>query len=310
MAGARFGTGSSRRLIVGLALAASAAAGWIVMRPPTAVSLSLAWFLVNDDPSVVDWRVRTQWDLAERLTGDCMRGAGFRYVELPLPTAAGADGNLSPRDRVARSGFGATIDPDAPAVAEADPNMAYLESLPPARQDAYRAAFLGADTPADPGCQRAAQATIREPRANAIAAIDDLVRELAAAKAQDPLVQQGEAAWRACARAAGLPVGRQNVQSIGHDLFAARRSETVGPTGVEDPLRLAALQDEERRVALAIFTCDETFAHDTQPPTAAVERDWSTRHADRLAALRAELLRIDQDLKRAIETRTGDVGDA
>ena len=298
MAGGRSGAGFSGRLIVGIALAATAAAGWIVTRSPAAAPLSLAWFLVNDDPLVVDWRVRTQWDVAERLIGACMRTAGFPYVTLPLPMAGGADANLSPRDRVARYGFGATTRQDAPENAEADPNMSYLEGLPPARQDAYRAAFLGADTLADPGCEQAAQSAIHGPRAKAIAAIDDLVAELATAKAQDPLVRQGEAAWRACARAAGLPVARHDVQSIGHDLFAARLSEAAGPTG-GDPSRLTAVQDEERRVALAILACDEAFANDTQRPAASVERDWATRHAHRLGALREELLRIDEDLNRA-----------
>ena len=287
----------SRRLVMAVVLAALAAAGAIVLRPPAAASPSLAYFLVNDDPAVVDRRVRIQWDLTERLVRECMAAAGLSYVALPLPTATDADAALSPRDRVAKDGFGATTRLDPPELAEADPNMSYLEGLTPARQEAYRAAFFGDDTPAQPGCQRTAQTAVHGLRATAIGAIDDLVDELAAAKARDPLVQRGEVAWRACARAAGLPVSRQDAQAMGHDLFAARLAQVDGASGGEAADRLAALQDEERRVALAIHACDEAFAHDTQPPAAAVERDWATRHADRLGPLRAQLLAIDEELE-------------
>jgi hypothetical protein len=285
----------SRRLVMAVVLAAFAAAGAIVLRPPAAAP-SLAYFLVNDDPAVVDRRVRMQWDLTERLVRECMAAAGLSYVARPLPTATDPDAALSPRDRVAKDGFGATTRLD-PQLAEADPNMSYLEGLAPARQEAYRAAFFGDDTPAQPGCQQTAQTAVQGPRAAAIGAIDDLVDELAAAKARDPLVQRGEVAWRACARAAGLPVSRQDAQAMGHDLFAARLAQVDGHSRGEAAGRLAALQDEERRVALAIHACDEAFAHDTQPPAAAVERDWATRHVDRLGPLRAQLLAIDEELE-------------
>ena len=287
----------SRRPVIAVALAALAAAGAFVVRSPAAAPGSLAHFLVNDDPTVVDRRVRLQWDLTERLIRACMESAGFTYVALPLPTKAEADAGLSPRERVAKAGFGATTRLDPPELAEADPNMSYLEGLPPARQEAYRAAFLGDDTPDAPGCQQTAQMAVHGPRETAIEAIDDLATELAAAKVRDPLVQRGEAAWRACARSAGLPVGRQDAQAMGHDLFAARLGEVDGGARGDSADRLSALQDEERRVALAIYACDEAFADDTQPPAAAVERDWVTRHADRLESLRAQLLAIDEDLQ-------------
>jgi hypothetical protein len=287
----------SRRLVMAVVLAALAAAGAIVLRPPAATAPSLAYFLVNDDPAVVDRRVWMEWDLTERLIRDCMAAAGLSYVALHLPTTNDADAALSPRDRVAKDGFGATTRLDPPEIAETDPNMSYLEGLAPARQDAYRAALLGDDTPADPGCQQIGQKAVLGPRATAIGAIEDLVDELAAAKTRDPLVQRGEAAWRACARAAGLPVSRQDAQAMGHDLFAARLAQVDGASGGEAADRLAALQDEERRVALAIHACDEAFAHDTQPPAAAVERDWATRHHDRLGPLRARLLAMDEELE-------------
>ena len=288
----------SRRLVFAVALAVSAAAGAFVLRSPAAAPASLAYFLVNDDPAVVDRRVRRQWDLTERLVRECMASAGFTYVALPLPTTADAEAGLSPRERVAKDGFGATTRLDPPELAEADPNMSYLEGLSPIRLDAYRAAFLGNDTPDASGCQQTAQKAVHAPRETAIQAIDDLVAELAAAKVRDPLVQRGEAAWRACARAAGLPVGRQDAQSMGHDLFAARLAQIDGGARGDAADRLSALQAEERRVALAIYACDEAFAHDTQPPAAAVERNWATRHADRLGTLRSQLLRIDADLER------------
>ena len=284
----------SRRLVIAIALVALAAAGAFVLRSPAAAPPSFAYFLVNDDPAVVDRRVRLQWDLTERLVRECMASAGFTYVALPLPTTADADAGLSPRERVAKDGFGATTRLDPPELAEADPNMSYLEVLPPMRLDAYRAAFLGDDTPDAPGCQQTARKAVHGPRETAIEAIDDLATELAAAKVRDPLVQRGEAAWRACARSAGLPVGRQGAQAMGHDLFAARLAQI--DDGAAD--RLETLRNEERRVALAIYACDEAFAHDTHPPAAAVERDWATRHVDRLGPLREQLLAIDQDLDR------------
>ena len=288
----------ARRLTIAVALATLAAAGAILLRPPAAAPVSLSYFLVNNDPAVVDRRVRIQWDLAERLVRECMGTAGFSYIAMPLPTAHDADAALSPRDRVAKDGFGATTRLDPPELAETDPNMSYLEGLTPARQDVYRVAFLGDETPADPGCQQKAQTAVHGPRETAIEAIDDLVAELAAAKTRDPLVQRSEAAWRACARAAGLPVGRQDAQAMGHDLFAARLAQVDDGAGATAAGRLTALQDEERRVALAIHACDEAFAQDTQPPAAAVERSWATRHADRLGPLRTQLLAIDEDLER------------
>ena len=227
----------------------------------------------------------------------CMRAAGFPYVALELPKSNDEDAALSPRERVAKDGFGATTRIDPPVIADADPNMSYLDRLAPAQQDAYRKSLLGDETPDDPGCQQHAQSAVLGPRSDAIASIDDLVAELATAKAQDPAVQRGEIAWRACARAAGVPVGRQDAQSIGHDIFVARLVEATGPAGGYDPPRLAALQDEERRVALAIYACDERFAGDTRAAASDVEVGWATRHAERLEALRLQLLRIDADLE-------------
>jgi len=286
----------SRRLVIAVALAAIAAAGAIALRSTAATPASLSYFLVSNDPAVVDWRVRTQWDVAERLVRDCMLAAGFPYVALELPTSNAADAALAPRERVAKDGFGATTRLDPPVIVEADPNMSYLDSLAPAQQAAYRTALLGEEPPGDPGCQQRAQSAVQGQRSDAIASIDDLVAELVTAKAQDPAVQRGEIAWRACARAAGLPVGRQDAQSIGHDIFAGRLAEATGSDGGYDASRLAALQEEERRVALAIYACDEAFADDTRTAASDVEVGWATRHAERLETLRLRLLRLDADL--------------
>lgn len=65
-----------------------------------------------------------------------------------------------------------------------------------------------------------------------------------------------------------------------------------------DPSKLAAIQSEERKLALAIHDCDSEFADETRQATLALASAWADRHRTALSAIRTRLLAVDADIER------------
>jgi hypothetical protein len=218
---------------------------------------------------------------------------GLRYIpqlqQLPRP-----DADLPPREFTAKYGFGVTTQLDPLPEEQADPNLAYLETLTPAERDAYQAALSG--TGSDPGCREQATREVVTPRDEAIASADPIISELASRRDDDPRVKQAEREWEKCARSAGFPTTRQGAAAVAQSILGSRLEAIKLSDGTYEPAKLAELQAEERTLALAFFECDMAYAQVARPATNDVAAAWGRDHAAELEALRGKLLAIDGDL--------------
>jgi hypothetical protein len=286
--------------VIGLGLAVAAAPvtnqGLTVGRPP-----GLAYYLVNDDPAVTDLRARRQGRLVELVVADCMKRLAFPYTPVSPPQAY-ADAGLPPREWAAKYGFGYTTQMDSPPTEDRDPNFEYQSTLSPTEQSRYRTALFGDGTSTNGGCRTLAEARVIKPRTIALESVRDLVSELSATRATDLRLNQAETQWSNCARAAGMPTGRLEARGVAQTLFANRLSQIELPQGGYDQAKLAALQEEERRVAVALFECDQKYAAESEPIVKELEAAWVRRHEIELRSVRQQLLAIDEDLaKLALE---------
>lgn len=285
-----------RRLILGFACVVGAAVGAIVVRPiaPTAVApTTLDYYLVTDDKSVVQKRIHLQRALVEAVVADCMRAIGFSYIP-NLEEPSSPDSSLPPREWVAKYGFGATTRLEGPELVVPDPNLEFMNNLAPTERENYRTALFG--SPTTSGCRQNAETAVIAPRDKAIQAIQAPLSEFTSEQSDHPVVRRAETRWAECAAAAGLPTARRDAAGIAQQIFNSRLADLKAPDGSYDSANLAALQAEERSLALRLFECDESYRAEVRPVTDQFLASWIDRHKPELIALRRQLIKIDDDL--------------
>jgi hypothetical protein len=272
----------------------------ITMAPAT--HPGIAYFLVDDDVTVSGLRAQRQSALVEFAVADCMLRQGLQYTRL-LQRPTPQDQNLAPRDWTAKYGFGATTRLNEAEFTEPDPNLELLERLPAKDQEAYRLALLGDETEGRPGCRHEAISSIIAPREREIDQARALLEGFSSALAADPGLREAEVNWSDCARAAGFPTTRQEAALVAQRIFSDRLASLPQIDGRPDAKALAALQAEERAVALALFDCDASFVREVGPINERLSSVWISDHRAELEALRARLLKIDEDLKARAQER-------
>ena len=191
----------------------------------------------------------------------CMAALGLPYIEFVEPAPEIPDADLGPRDWAAKWGFGVSTSvgvADArPPVA--DPNLAHVETLPPAEGEAYRAALFG--TVSSRGCSGDANVAIYSRHDRLLAGLAAELAELEERIAADPRTVDADARWRSCVSSpvfrpsSRRAFGREAIDEIG------RRLEAImgPPPGVAefDRNALERLQAFEIDIAVRGIDCDD-----------------------------------------------------
>jgi hypothetical protein len=191
----------------------------------------------------------------------CMAALGLPYIEFVEPAPEIPDQDLGPRDWAAKWGFGISTsvgvaDPRPPV---ADPNLAHIETLPPAEGDAYRAALFG--TASSRGCGGDANDAIYGRHDRLLAGLAPDLGALEEQIAGDPRTVDADARWRSCASSpifqpsSRRAFGREAIDDIGRLLKAIMGP----PPGVAafDRDALERLQALEIDIALRGIDCDD-----------------------------------------------------
>lgn len=232
---------------------------------------------------------------AEELVAACMAEAGFEYHPLvEQPTYVHISKALPVTLDVAEElGYGITIEAGGPGTgtqawwaprqesqAERD-NRVYVESLSPAARAEYERALMGEpsaglqeefDLATDAGCTGRAYTEVgRAFRPPEFAAVIEAMDQVYWQVEDDPRVIEAQRAWRTCMADAGYPDLTEfgDTQRLVQSMVGEFRSETAGRIDsslgeteydaikASVPTELAALQDEERALAVADATCRE-----------------------------------------------------
>ncbi|MFN0147308.1 MAG: hypothetical protein ACKVT1_12420 [Dehalococcoidia bacterium] len=223
----------------------------------------------------------------------CMEAQGWKYT--PIDPAAGSVLNIDfgSESFVKENGYGVTTlygKGFGGFTAAADPNAAYLESLKPADREAYQEALYGELPEPAPtggvavsgfagfaasGCLGEANKAIRGDLAEPDPKLFDKLQELETRIHADPRLVKATGAWSACMAKQGFTY--RDEDAVRKDL-QARLQKITGDSGIViggsgaivsipgstggdtpkpdyDEAALSALQDEERRIASAGFTC-------------------------------------------------------
>jgi hypothetical protein len=246
----------------------------------------------TEEFGMTDEELVTAIEEVEASIATCMNAAGFEYIPIDPVTFRDAMDSLTAvpgltdEEFVDQYGFGLTTLPPTQAFGAGPENQAIVDALSPADQVAYMRTLLGDDNDATfvimlenedfqpaGGCTLAAIEEVfseEQLNPNFTNPFDQLV-------AQDPRMIDAFAAWSDCMSEAGYDY--ENEEDIEEELLERLDSVSGGadPATLEGAAKdeLAALQAEERAVALEAFDCFEEHVDEVE---LRVERDVSGRN--------------------------------
>lgn len=246
---------------------------------------------------------------ASRLLAECMRAAGWEYIErAPLPQQP-TEAELASLEYVSENGFGivstfmAWLESDNLIDQQRDPNLAYLQTLTPEELTAYVIDLEGVEAPPgqvreDTGCQGEATAAF----ADWERFFDALPQFTGMAEARDthPDFVSARSEWQACMLNQGYDYLEPEVIRSDVTQRMSAQVEEAAPNGqlpiefidgewVVDPDLMPLLEEIaafERSVAVANHQCNETVGERFD----AVEREVQQEFVDANQAIIDELL--------------------
>lgn len=222
------------------------------------------WEEVGPDGEGAFTEVERQNHVAvEELLVQCMSDQGFEYQPMPFwgdratdvadPNQAAWDLKRDDPEAFAEQyGYGiTTIEYDytepEPGPAVDDPNAAYRESLPEAERAAYDAALYEDCYP------QANQEVYGDGDTDGVERFDEFLAEMSALYErvrEDPRVVEAKRDWSRCMAGAGYP-GLVDL----YDPQQRVADQLTGPSGEDDPDRLARAREFELAIAKADYDC-------------------------------------------------------
>ena len=207
-----------------------------------------------------------------------MSSRGFPYT----PVTSGGDAAVGylrvPRSiaEAAQFGLGFSQSIAAAGVPDADPNVEYAASLPPAEHEAYAAA-LG---PMYTGCAYQALVKARGSAGPSGAAVAPRMG-LHAALASSPTLAAARSEWRSCMSERDFPVSKPS--DVLHQLATALGAGTAAER--------ANVWADEQRAARAVAECNHSTIEPVLGEWARIEKEWYRRYKDVFDSMpRVELL--------------------
>jgi hypothetical protein len=283
--------------VVSIGLVMSVVAGVAVVRGQRSVGLAdeLGWH-----EAATPAMATREAEAVQRRIADCMARLDLPYVEFVDPALEIPDADLGPRGWAATWGFGVAtsvgVADGRPPVA--DPNLAHIETLPPADGEPYRAALFGTAT--SPGCAADANDAVYGRHDRLLAGLAGELTELEQRIAADPRTVDADARWLECA---STPVfrpssrhafGPEAIDEIGRRLQAIMGS----PAGAADFDRTALehLQASEIEVALRGIDCDARVRPTLESVRLEYEARFVEAHRATLDDIKARARTLDAQL--------------
>ncbi len=190
-----------------------------------------------------------------------MARLGLPYREHAEPPPTVPDADLGPREWAARWGFGISTSVGAPVELPpvADPNLAYIDSLPAARREAYRAALFG--NGASPGCNGESNEAVYGRHDRLLRPLATELADLERRIAEDGRTIEADRRWLACMSGGTFrPSSRRGFGREAIAFISARLETVTGPPpgrADADPDALADLQRLEIDLAVRGTDCIE-----------------------------------------------------
>ena len=231
---------------------------------------------------------RRRLEAVEVLTAVCMHRRGWPYrVHVP-PALAIPDADLAPLAWAERWGFGvATSIGHGPPDTVADPNLEMVASFGTGRRAAWITALVGGAGRA--GCRPIATERVMGLRDRLLAPLALALADFRDSIDASDVVRHALDAWTTCLLAAGIePAGRAATIPALIDVIGRRLDALRGPDGgLPSPAEpsLAALADEERRMAVAVARCEAPYLEARQAAERSMAGAFLSTHGDALRAV-------------------------
>jgi hypothetical protein len=261
--------------------------------------VGLADYLGWRDAQTAERAAREARVVQDRIAA-CMAALGLPYREFVDPPPAIPDAELGPREWAAKWGFGVSnsigvLNAMPPAT---DPNLAYVDSLAPNDQGAYRVALFGSS--GRPGCNDQANAAVYGRHDRLLAGLAGDLADLETRIAADPRSVEADAGWMACLSSASFrPSSRGRFGQEAIDLLTRRLEAIMGPPPGDpgfDRSTLEALQTFEIELAVRGFDCDEQVRAIGEAVRLEYEARFVEDHRAALDDIKAEAVRLDIEL--------------
>jgi hypothetical protein len=238
-------------IIGGLGLATSVLSG-----RPHAVPATVAGALALDVPGVDMDRRRAE--AVAVLVAACMIEHGLDWEPWVEPPPSVPDADLGPIEWAERWGFGVSTMADrAGSSTPVDPNLRRSDVASPDIRDAYRSALHGDG--AAVGCQAAATTEVYGLRERLLTPMRPALLELDRRIATDPAARHLLASWQTCVGSVAMGLSRDRRTLAARLIEAFGRRLASLDTGTRSIAALAALQADERRVAVVLADCDAAY---------------------------------------------------
>jgi hypothetical protein len=283
--------------VVSIGLVISVVAGVAVVRGQRPVGLAdeLGW-----REAATPAMATREAEAVQRRIADCMARLDRPYVEFVDPAPEIPDADLGPREWAATWGFGVSTsvgvaDPGRPAT---DPNIAHIETLPPAEGEAYRAALFGTAT--SPGCAADANDAVYGRHDRLLAGLAGELTGLEQRIATDPRTVDADARWLECASTPVFrPSGRRAFGREAIDEVSRRLQALMGPppgTADFDRQALERLQTFEIDIALRGIDCDAAVRPTLESVRLEYEARFVEAHRAILDDIKARARMLDAEL--------------